>query len=59
MLTAKIWDQSQDAMGETCNGGGGKTNIIAHHSGLPLPVIIPSSFHTALVYQRRWWVGNV
>jgi hypothetical protein len=46
MLTARVWDQSQDTMEETCNGGG-TTNIIADYSGLPLPVIIPSLFHTA------------
>jgi hypothetical protein len=46
MLTAKVWDQSQDTMGETCNGEGG-TNNIADYSGLPLPFFIPLLFHTA------------
>ena len=45
-LTARVCDQSQDTMRETCNGGG-TTNMITDYSGLPLPVVIPSLFHTA------------
>ena len=42
MLTAKFLGSVPGHYGR-----GGTTNIIANNSGLPLPVIIPSLFHTA------------